>query len=363
MELRAQIARCETQLYGGQSEPRLEARSPCMSRCSAGPPLEEELSWIVKQMEAHRKQIQAHQQQLSALEKRHAELVAALSVQSLGRSPASSVAESRADTTLFRLPEGLTLGDPSEGPDFSAVSAAELRLGLRPSARPTSAGSAPSGSLGLRSALGRHRPFSAGSRVAGLAATAMPDRASWGTPSPRVGDGAERAERPERAEWAGPGPPSPAPEARAPRPQESERIARLLEELGRRRPLRVPFVPLPSPLEGEGRPYLHGSLEVRLLLSDDGNRLLVRVGVDPAGGGGRLFDIDEFIARAEAIESRRVHRPIPIAEEEPVTAELTDGKNGKPYLRTMLGGGKDPSVSSGSLLPWKDLFKAHWGSR
>jgi hypothetical protein len=155
-----------------------------------------------------------------------------------------------------------------------------------------------------------------------------------------------------------------------------------------KRPLRVPFVPLDAALDGEGRPYLHGALEVRLCLSEDGNRLMVRVGSGASGVGGRLFEIEEFVNRAEAIEARRSHRPTPIAEDSvpqmdfvPIppsvsaqpsdiasprmsgltASEQFDVKEDTANLMSILGRSKD-DANGNSSLPWKKLFKSHWGA-
>ena len=64
-ELRAQVARCGTKCGRRNETPRRN--------------FEDELTWTVQQMEMHRRQIEAHQRQLSILERRHAELVTALS--------------------------------------------------------------------------------------------------------------------------------------------------------------------------------------------------------------------------------------------------------------------------------------------
>lgn len=152
---------------------------------------------------------------------------------------------------------------------------------------------------------------------------------------------------------------------------EAEQIKKLLKELSLRRPSRIQFVPLDVQTEGEGKSYLHGLLEVRLILSEDRNRLLVRVGGGPHNASGRLFDVDDFVARAEAIEARKNLRPNPIAEEaetvnSPQEASLQTSlelrNGGKPPSSLWLRHDKDvPSPSSS--VPWKKNFKAHWGTR
>ena len=90
-------------------------------------------------------------------------------------------------------------------------------------------------------------------------------------------------------------------------------VRRLLAQLTARRPLRTPLVPLDARLaQGCGIPYLFGPLEIGLLLSEDSGRLLARVSGAP---GGQPLDLEELIARWEAVEARRPGRPKPIAEE------------------------------------------------
>jgi len=166
---------------------------------------------------------------------------------------------------------------------------------------------------------------------------------------------------------------------------EAERVVHLLTQFGMRRPMRVPFVPLDAAAEGEGRPYVHGALEVRLCLSEDGDRLMVRVGSGPSGTGGRLMEIDDFVTRAEAIEARRAQRPKPIAEETEqlsgaASPLLSDARSGidshvsslrsealglppprSEALDTASSAEKD--LPSPLAVPWKSLFKAHWGQK
>jgi len=85
---------------------------------------------------------------------------------------------------------------------------------------------------------------------------------------------------------------------------ETERIVQLVRQFEARRPLTTPFLPVDVQTDSEGRAYMHGSLEVRLFLSEDGNRLLVRVGSGLAGIGGRTMEIDDFVTRAESIAAK-----------------------------------------------------------
>lgn len=185
---------------------------------------------------------------------------------------------------------------------------------------------------------------------------------------------------------------------------DAERVAVLLQHLELRRPLRNPFVALAAPsgtTAADGLPYLHGSLEVRLLLSEDHQRLFVRVAGNPSG---RVFDIEEFVSRAEAIE-QKTYRPNPIQEdselfEAPPPMSLLDGAlfggskpgaspstssppsslfggsalsdKGTPSavqtpLRSLLGGpgavAMEKPAPNTSSQPWKELFKSHWSAR
>merc|ERR1719433_230305 len=97
--------------------------------------------------------------------------------------------------------------------------------------------------------------------------------------------------------------------------REDTKIAALLKQFENGRPMRVPFVPIDGHVDGKGRPYLHGSLEVGLFLSEDNSRVQVRIGTSVGGGSGRIMELEEFVARAEAIEARRGHRPNTISEE------------------------------------------------
>lgn len=386
--------------------------------------LEGELAWVVRQMEGHRRQISDHQQKLSALEKRHAEIISSLSAHGIGasRSPASTAAERLdmlddsnsangfdASTTRLGFHKDLleaASGDnvlrreiDALGPDdilnasvaSSTLSASVARateraeralrsysngVNGRGSSRPTSAGSATtaaSAEVGSttrsvrsqgnpfapkvgRDALGRGPQISSGSGSA------------TGSRQPAEGNevtGGARGSAALASEGAGFG-----------KSHEAERIVYLLSQFGMKRSLRVPFVPLDAAVEGEGRPYLHGALEVRLCLSGDGDRLMVRVGSGATGTGGRLFEIQEFVNRAEAIEARRSQRPTPIAEEVALQAELPLADRpadsiGGPFpnvdnanhssLASMLGRSKQDYVDIGSsALPWKKLFKSHW---
>ena len=110
-ELRAQVAKCG-KLRGHDTSRRH---------------FEDELTWTVQQMEMHRRQIEAHQRQLSILERRHAELVTALSSGgSVGKlfcmddvlgSEVASTSSGRSHSTLL----GFT----------NAMAAAEARLGQK----------------------------------------------------------------------------------------------------------------------------------------------------------------------------------------------------------------------------------------
>lgn len=109
-ELRAQVAKCG------------KLRQEPHSRRN----FEDELTWTVQQMEMHRRQIEAHQRQLSILERRHAELVTALSSGgSVGklfcmddvRSEVASTSSGRSRSTLLGF--------------SNAMAAAEARLGQR----------------------------------------------------------------------------------------------------------------------------------------------------------------------------------------------------------------------------------------
>lgn len=140
----------------------------------------------------------------------------------------------------------------------------------------------------------------------------------------------------------------------------------------------MPFVPIidesPESRQSEGRPYLHGSLAVRLLLTGCGNHLLVQVGGSDCRGG-RPLDVDDFLTRAEGIELRRARRPVPIAEEAEAnnfTVPESLQKHQEAPSRTMMCTGGDtsslgkslvsplPASPSGGPVPWKTLFKAHW---
>lgn len=402
--------------------------------------LEAELAWIVRQMEGHRKQISEHQSKLTTLEKRHAELIAALSMHGLGggRSPASTPHLERLEfedgavgyeaiqqrlglhkelieaACIDRRETGSNIDDPLNmsmcSSTLSGSNKRMLQFVQGRGSRPTSAGSGTSagsrevgsirgsavgsavcersarGSYG--SALGM-KARSTGSACSSAPASsrhkllqAEPSECSvTGSVGPVSGPPSEGGDGFSTASWTGA--PGSEPSRSFGKSYEAERIVYLLTQFGMKRPLRVPFVPLDAALDGEGRPYLHGALEVRLCLSEDGNRLMVRVGSGPSGVGGRLFEIDEFVNRAEAIEARRSHRPTPIAEDsvpqmEPVPnvsmntsigpdvgsprlaglpgSDLTEDTS---LMSSILGRGKDDINSS---LPWKKLFKSHWGA-
>lgn len=375
--------------------------------------LEGELAWIVKQMECHRRQISEHQQKLAALEKRHAEIITALSSHGIGgvRSPASTNASTLAERHEL-------LDDGAVG--FDAITA---RLGLHKELLEAASGdssmrregiddplafSMNSSSLsastaaraleradralrGLHHTRGSSRPTSAGSGTsAGSREVASRStRTSSGNPfAPKVGlDALGRAPRSSTGSSAGSAAPGldgigNEPPRSFGKSYEAERIVYLLTQFGMKRPLRVPFVPLDAAAEGEGRPYLHGALEVRLCLSDDGNRLMVRVGSGATGVGGRLFEMEEFVNRAETIEARRSQRPMPIAEEgahqvdqlndsivssrasgtpDLAAATAADSRSGE-SLFALLGRNLKDTDAGASSLPWKKLFKSHWST-
>jgi len=382
--------------------------------------LEGELAWVVRQMEGHRRQISEHQQKLSALEKRHAEIITALSAHGIGasRSPASTLAErlEMLDDSTNGFDAGSTrLGFHKELLEAASGDSGSLRrefeaLGPDDVLNGSVASSTLSASVarateraeralrGYGHGRGSSRPTSAGSNTTAAsleAGSTTRSVRSQGNPfAPKVGrDALGRGLRLSTASGSATGSRQKvegndltggargsaalAPEgAGFGKSNEAERIVYLLTQFGMKRPLRVPFVPLDAAVEGEGRPYLHGALEVRLCLSGDGDRLMVRVGSGPSGTGGRLFEIEEFVNRAEAIEARRSQRPTPIAEEVALQAESpladrsTDGI-GKPFvnvdnadnpsLMSMLGRSKQDYVDNGnSALPWKKLFKSHW---
>lgn len=343
---------------------RSEPNSPtpsAASRSAVGPlsTLEDELSWTVRQMETHRRQIEVHQRQLSSLERRHAELVSLLT-RNLGTSggrgsPQSSIADTRSALEDFETP-GLPAAAPAEGAastglsGFAAVvAAAEARLRNR--SRPTSAGTSVSGSQAAAVVL--QQP------TAVRTATPMiPPASGQGSPSSVASEALQ-----VRAV------------ANLDRQRYAEQVSQLLEVAAARWPLSPPFVQVDAPAaEGDGLPFLFGALEVRLLLSEDCHRLLVRV------GNGRPLELADFLARAEAIESRRLGRgaairPNTIAEEEaapplgPVSLELLSSVSStRPpmsHLSARSPLGKDPSFASPSpgSAQWKSLFKSHWSSK
>jgi len=400
LEIRAQITRCEKQLYGDNfAGPRAEAdvvedpkrdpertgpRSPALSSASAATMtsksnnLEAELAWTVRQMEVHRRQIQAHQLQLGALEKRHAEIITVLAAQA-SRSPTADPADSLASSqpevpTADRLSIHPSNPFAQVGKDLGPATKSAPSAWSRPSSagshahRPSSAGS---------QAHAAHRPSSASSHQHSLLEEVQEKRPLQSATAPSDGVVASAVDSIDS------GKPAVLPESKPSSAQagdprlttrtfskayEAERIVFLLTQFGCRRPLRVPFIPMDDQSEGEGRPYLHGSFEVRLCLTPDGNDLLVRVGADAHGDGGRVMAIDEFVDRAEASEARRVQRPI--AEEGEFVGGSTPFMPSPPqsgYRETSsiqnLLGGKDASLQAGSNNPWKKLFKAHWAPK
>ncbi|CAE8619328.1 unnamed protein product, partial [Polarella glacialis] len=437
-ELRAQVARCGKQLFGTvaaeQPHPEPERtgqRSPCPGSAQAPPgrqagTLEEELSWTVQQMEVHRRQIEAHQRQLSILERRHAELVTVMTRgTSYGGqlSPGSSVAGKMFASEDAELPpfaaaaasEVCSISSSTGGGLIGAMAAVEARLGLR-SSRPASANSALSaGASGVRTPLplrSAARPQSAGSGCLSPGGSAVagggtewlenepPSTNPWA--SDAAASSVSNGLRPSTAIHSQePGAKLSAPSGSEGNPEAAERIPQLLEQLSAKRQMRVPFSPLAvaeGMAEGDGLPYLHGALEVRLHISEDGNRLLVRVA---KGGGGKLFEIYDFIVRAEAIEARRRSpRPNTIEEEseqfgtcqnlsprsdlfseapqflsperDALVVQQRSPERGALVVqqrspeRGALGAqSQDLSVldQSSSSLPWKNLFKAHWPAR
>eukprot|EP00931_Biecheleriopsis_adriatica_P088822 TRINITY_DN63055_c0_g1_i1.p1 TRINITY_DN63055_c0_g1~~TRINITY_DN63055_c0_g1_i1.p1 ORF type:complete len:699 (-),score=126.01 TRINITY_DN63055_c0_g1_i1:133-2118(-) len=405
-ELRAQVARCG-KLYGGSSSPpagapavglsaevahpepeRTGTRSPLQVTTATRPAgtLEEELAWTVQQMEVHRRQIEAHQRQLSILERRHAELVTVLTrgsglggQSSAGSSVAGKLFSAEAghqdsDTAFSAAAAAAAHSEVASNSSSgaggslgfaSAMAAAEARLGLRSrGSRPTSASSGLSAGLsaaaregGPRTPLmqrGTARPLSAGSGDWEEDASAHSGHAAPSSPlemSVTASSSALIASNINKQ-------------------QEAELISCLLAQLNARRPTRLPFVAMGAD-EGQGQPYLHGSLEVRLLLSEDANRLLVRVS---NSGNGKLLEISDFVAKAEAIEARRRSprsRPNTIAEEtEPGLTE--PDLLGSNRVQSQISPSSQVQAqplstssppSNGSQSTWKTLFKAHWPSR
>mmetsp|Transcript_45745 Transcript_45745/g.106203 ORF Transcript_45745/g.106203 Transcript_45745/m.106203 type:complete len:643 (-) Transcript_45745:193-2121(-) len=403
LEIRAQINRYEKQLYGeNAAAPRGEAdvvedpkrdpertgpRSPALSSASAATAtgksnnLEAELAWTVRQMEVHRRQIQAHQLQLGALEKRHAEIITVLAAQAT-RSPAADPADSLASSQP-EVPTAERLSIHPSNP-FAQVSK-DLGHAAKSTAstwsRPSSAGSQCHAAAHRPSSAGSHahRPSSASSHAHSLLEDMQEKRPLQVTTAPADGvvvsvvDSADSGSGKAVAVTESNQSNTQAGDARwstrtFSKAYEAERIVFLLTQFGCRRPLRVPFIPMDDQLEGEGRPYLHGSFEVRLCLTADGNDLLVRVGADAHGDGGRVMAIDEFVDRAEASEARRVQRPI--AEEGEFVGGSTPFMPSPPqsgYRETSsiqnLLGGKEASLQAGSNNPWKKLFKAHWAPK
>jgi len=443
VELRAQIARCERQLYrdAHQEQPenatsedpeRTGPRSPTPSSAgtAATPSLDGELAWIVTQMEVHRRQIQAHQKQLSSLEKRHAEIVAVIASQNLASrgSPASLAAEPRMEPfgdeppsldSILRhtdIPSRPASASSSISMNSANRSSFRQPISVRPSraARPTSAGSnaslgsatsntsgparnpfapQPGSEVGFTSRLGSdvnrmlsasvsNRSTSPGSR-SGFAEDTAVEPVATSRFATNQTDVVSKSQR-SNGSFIAPGPASDSGSHQTygasrmfGKAYETERIVQLVRQFEARRPLTTPFLPVDVQTDSEGRAYMHGSLEVRLFLSEDGNRLLVRVGSGLAGIGGRTMEIDDFVTRAESIAAKRSLRPNPIAEEtEPLSglanapapgslaSEAREGINPSSSLRALLGNSKESSTStSSSALPWKKLFKSHWGPK
>lgn len=444
-ELRTQIAAFQQHLKGGKSAPpsgEVTSRDPEPERTGrqgsrpssgqqlAGPttgPLENELVWIVREMDLHRKKIQHHQEQLSSLEKRHAELLMAHAskTQSLegGRnSPVGSMSEFQSYLPVNSPGPQLchSLGGIGDEPsllhnpeDSSSAYANALAAGARlhnsrpgsPTASTISASSGVPGRAHRDSLLSSMpaRPLSASSTQS--AGSRRGPNANSLKVSPGAFSGITRRTSSHLSDDF---------DENTLSSTDATEVVALLHQYGLRRPLRVPFVPLGRDQhdisDTYGMPFLYGSLEVRLLLSDDHSRLCVRVAGNP---NGRLFDMDEFVARAEAIE-KKAQRPNPIEEESEVydvgpPMSLLDGAlfgtsggprkgsvtipsslggtpssltgmsaamtGGTPSavstpLRSLLGSGggigggeKLPTKSPTSAQPWKELFKSHWGSR
>jgi len=367
------------------SEPeRTGTRSP--SQAAPSPPsrqagsMEDELAWTVQQMEVHRRQIEAHQRQLSILERRHAELITIVS-RGRGLGGPSSAGSSVAGK-LFSIEDDVpsvnmaapapweVASNSSSGAGAgslgfaSAMAAAEARLGLRSrGSRPTSASSGFSGAArevanGTRTPLQRGtvpRPMSAGSGAedAGLQSPMPPGKSGHSSPSEAAPSTANISKE-----------------------REAEVISKLLNQLSLHRPLRVPFTAVEWPSEGEGQVYMHGSLEVRLFLSEDESRLLVRV----SSGNGKLLEMGDFLSRAEAIEAKRRSprvRPNTIAEETEqhgfdapradMTAPRAELTGSLAHSQRSLSASAQSQVSApaspNTMQPWKNLFKAHWPAR
>lgn len=356
LEALAAAADAEPERTGTQGPGSRPSSAHQLGAHHAGPPLgplEGELLWTVRQMDVHRKQIQIHQEQLSILERRHAELLVAVSSRThslnAGRgSPTGSSVSITRSIFPAESPEDSRHEESGRG-YFAALSAADARLGIRGS-RPGSAGSTVSahslaaasvaasgrggGSVGgleqrgLISSDGEFRRHSLGARASreleeDQVVPRSPNSHSSHSPMHQHfhldGGGALRSSPSGSGSDLGP----PADGSLT----EPEQVAALLRQLATRRPPRVPFVPLgDGAVDGEGVPYLHGSLEVQLRVSEDRCRLLVRV--FGSGSGGRSLDIEEFLAKVDAIEARKSYRPNTIAEE----SELHDGGSHSPVF-------------------------------
>lgn len=385
--LRAKMTACELRLQGGDSNPQTVVASAAVAEHPHPDPertgpwtAEEELAWIMKEMELHRLQIQAHQEKLLALEKRHTEILSGMpdGAQQHHDAPSSM----KLDSGDGENPRSLgTEPAPSIGPMDScsaeALAAAEKRLGLKlpGNSRPASATSSRSaltasqachtgGSRPLRSsALGKDEEEVFRELSTGVAALA-------GRPPPLSGSVAMTATRSVSLGGSVASLDAPSIESGAAAltigssEEEGHRISALLEQFLLRRPLQVGFVPMEIPPgeacgePGAGRPYLHGDLELWLFLDATCEQLLVRVGT--SGSSGRLMFIEEFVNRVEAI---RAQRPSPILEE--VEGLGQRGGNADPaeaaIRAAMLAAPTGAGLKTASS--WKHLFKSHWDSR
>jgi len=383
--LRAQIAACELRLQGNSQTTDTSAavaEPPHPDPERTGPWTgEEELAWIVREMELHRAQIQAHQQKLWVLEKRHAEIVSGMpdDAQQPDDAPNSTKLESGdCQSPRYLGAEPVPSTASVDSCSAAALAAAEKRLGLKlaGSSRPASASSS---QIPLAASL----PNSGGTRslrssVVGKDKEELFRELSLGVaalggkpPPPLSGSGAITATRSVSLGGSVASLDAPSIESGVAGPmigsseEEGLRIGTLLEQFLLQRPLQVGFVLMETPGEasgepGTGRRYLHGDLELRLFLDTTCEQLLV--GVGSSGSSGRLMYIEEFVDRAEAI---RAQRPSPILEEveglgqrggtvDPAGAAICAA-----MLAAPVGTGPGPKTASA----WKHLFKSHWDSR
>jgi len=325
-DLRAQVMRCGFPVKGLATPSVSTTATP---RCSsqreetAGSPsqamaLEEELAWAVEQMEMHRRQIEAHQRQLSILERRHAELVTAL------REPGRGAGVGK----LFSREDSLT------GPSGSGLS------GLSGLSFSEVASTTSSKSLGFANAMA-----AAEARLGGHA----DGRDAQRCPRDRIVETLDGLENTRSLH----------PSAVVFKKQMSSKllgesagcvdeatlVSELLKDLHEARPMRRSFVPCESKDTNRGQPYMFGSLEVRLC--PEGSRLLVRV-------ANRLMEVNDFLAKAEAIEAKRPWRWNPIAEENEAIAGTPRSDASISRLDLEEPASKEPKRA------WKHFFKAHW---